>query len=162
MAPWTSWFFSFVVLYDVWLEGRWSCLQSESTWDQKIQIHSLRLRLPLLCHDHYVGEQNWCYRKCMRRTTKMARLGVQYSHLTHPAFLSSCSQFLWKRGAIVLDLSTVFKSARSSYLSGRRHPFQIWLVCHHHVIRERKWASSSGQGLRCWSCICVHTDMCVG
>ena len=68
---------------------------------------------------------------------------------TNPAFFNSLSQFFKKRGAITLDLSSVFKSAKSSYLIGRRHPFQNWLVCHHQVIQERKWASSSGQGLLC-------------
>ena len=54
----------------------------------------------------------------------MNELGDDNLSHTNPAFFNSLSQFFKKRGAITLDLSFVFKSAKSSYLSGRRHPFQ--------------------------------------
>ena len=81
--------------------------------------------------------------------TRLLRQGTCV-RVIHLAFLSSLSQLLWKRGATTLDWSTLFKLAKSSYLMGCLHPCQIWPFCHHHVIRERKEASSSGQGLR-WS-----------
>ena len=32
------------------------------------------------------------------------------------------------------NMSAKLRSVKSSYLIGRRHPFQICPVCHHHVI----------------------------